>query len=83
MVTRLATRKRKVIEGGQLWIAGGLSLLAAAVFLSVFSTRGEAAFPGTPGKISFDSTRDGNTEIYVMNADGSQPTTLSPPLSRM
>jgi Tol biopolymer transport system component len=30
-----------------------------------------ATFPGTNGKIAFTSNRDGNFEIYVMNADGS------------
>src|SRR5215217_8269088 len=35
-----------------------------------------AAFPGENGKIAFSSLRDGNYEIYVMNADGSEPTML-------
>jgi Bacterial Ig-like domain len=30
----------------------------------------EAAFPGQNGKIAFESTRDGNFEIYAMNANG-------------
>ncbi len=30
-----------------------------------------AAFPGENGKIAFESDRDGNHEIYTMNADGS------------
>src|SRR4029450_9959694 len=61
----------------RLWIAAGLSLLTVASFLATLSSRSEAAFPGEPGKISFDSTRDGNTEIYVMNADGSGQTRLT------
>ncbi len=32
--------------------------------------RAPAAFPGENGKIAFQTTRDGNTEIYTMNADG-------------
>ncbi len=28
-------------------------------------------------KIAFNSDRDGNSEIYVMNADGSNPTRLT------
>src|SRR5689334_16678526 len=36
-----------------------------------------AAFPGTNGKIAFDTDRDGNSEIYVMNPDGSGPTNLT------
>jgi len=36
-----------------------------------------AAFPGTNGKIAFESYRDGNAEVYVMNADGSGQTNLT------
>ncbi len=32
--------------------------------------RAPAAFPGQNGKVAFASDRDGNTEIYTMNADG-------------
>jgi len=32
---------------------------------------------GTPGKIAFTSTRDGNNEIYLMNPDGSEQTRLT------
>ena len=34
-------------------------------------------FPGTNGKIIFASDRDGNKEIYVMDADGSNQTRLT------
>jgi Tol biopolymer transport system component len=37
----------------------------------------EAAFPGTNGKIAFQSDRDGNMEIYVMSADGSGQVNVS------
>ena len=42
-----------------------------------------ATFPGQIGRIAFQSTRvtrdnpDGNSEIYKMNADGSNPTRLT------
>jgi dipeptidyl aminopeptidase/acylaminoacyl peptidase len=36
-----------------------------------------AAFPGQNGRIAFVSERDGNREIYVMNADGSGQTRLT------
>lgn len=32
---------------------------------------------GLPGVIAFVSDRDGNAEIYLMNADGSDPTNLT------
>lgn len=31
-----------------------------------------AAFPGENGKVAFESTRDGDREIFVMNPDGSE-----------
>jgi Tol biopolymer transport system component len=36
-----------------------------------------ATFPGENGKMAFMSTRDGNAEIYIMNADGSGQTNIS------
>src|SRR5919108_5946507 len=68
-------------DGRRLRTAAGVSLLAAALVLAAMTARSEAAFPGQPGKISFDSTRDGNTEIYVMNADGSEQTRLTDELA--
>lgn len=41
------------------------------------ASRAPAAFPGQNGKIAFQSNRDGNFEIYVMNADGSAQTRLT------
>src|SRR5438132_14125627 len=32
---------------------------------------------GPSGKIAFTTNRDGNNEVYVMNADGSNPTNLT------
>ena len=37
----------------------------------------EPSFSGDGGKIAFTSNRDGNVEIYVMNADGSNQTRLT------
>jgi TolB protein len=54
-------------------------MLAAALTAGSMLSPGpaEAAFPGANGKIAFRSFRDGNGEIYVMNADGSAQTNLS------
>ena len=51
-------------------------LLAASLSLSPI-TPAEAAFPGTNGKIAFVSFRDGNYEIYTMNANGTGQTRLT------
>jgi dipeptidyl aminopeptidase/acylaminoacyl peptidase len=37
----------------------------------------QAPFPVQNGKIAFQSFRDGNSEIYTMNADGSNQTNIS------
>ncbi len=50
--------------------------LLALIFL-IFASPIYAGFPGTNGKIAFHSIRDGNNEIYSMNADGSSQTNLS------
>jgi Tol biopolymer transport system component len=53
-------------------------VLALVVVTSVISPpASHAAFPGANGKIAFTSTRDGNGEVYVMNADGSGQTNVS------
>src|SRR5215213_6266702 len=45
--------------------------------LIVITSPAHAAFPGTNGKIAFLSYRDGNGEIYAMNADGTGQTNIS------
>ena len=49
------------------------------MFLSAVTSlpAANAAFPGTNGKIAFFSTRDGNSEIYMMDSDGTNPTNLT------
>jgi Tol biopolymer transport system component len=56
-------------------VLGGLLVLALSLLLSaLFAPSAQSAFPGGNGKIVFASTRDGNQEIYTMNADGTGPT---------
>src|SRR3989304_2986660 len=55
-----------------------LALLAAVLaVLALGRSPAESAFPGANGKIAFHSDRDGNYEIYAMNADGSGQTNLT------
>ncbi|MFC2078427.1 DPP IV N-terminal domain-containing protein [Candidatus Bipolaricaulota bacterium] len=50
----------------------------AAASIDSPATWGEAVLSAGPmGKIAFDSDRDGNDEIYVMNANGSNQTRLT------
>ena len=61
-------------------VLGGLYLLLPLAFLLAWPACGGdgSSFSGEPtGRIVFISTRDGNEEIYVMNADGSGQTNLS------
>src|SRR6266498_2961479 len=56
------------------------SLVSVAVLVAALAASARpalAAFPGANGKIVFTSDRDGNDEIYVMNADGTAQTTLT------
>ena len=50
------------------------ALLLTALLSLVAATPAEAAFPSANGKIAFVSNRDGNPEIYVMNANGTRQT---------
>jgi hypothetical protein len=62
-------------------LVGGVIILVASVFMlpSLLNQQQSAfpTFPGENGKIFFSSTREGNTEIYVMNADGTSPKRLT------
>ena len=50
-------------------------LMAAGFLLGIAPAR--AAFPGANGKIAFETTRDGNLEIYSMAPDGSGQVNLT------
>jgi Tol biopolymer transport system component len=67
-------RNRAFTKFGVILGVLSLVLLVASITSPPAS---QAAFPGTNGKIVFQSTRDGNSEIYVMNADGSGQTRLT------
>ncbi len=67
---RRTHRSRKAISGV---LAGAAALTA----LAVGATPSGAIVPGPNGLIAFESSRDGNTEIYVMNPDGTVPRNLT------
>lgn len=55
----------------------GVALLIALITAAIVSTPARAAFPGTNGKLVFETNRDGNEEIYRMNADGTNRVDLT------
>ncbi len=60
------------------WRWSLLALLALSVIvMGGQGNTARAAFPGANGKIAFNTARDGNYEIYAMNADGSAQTRLT------
>jgi Tol biopolymer transport system component len=65
-------RRRAVYIGTAMLVLSGVALLAAVTDRSAL-----AAFPGENGRIAFDSNRDGDFEIFRMNADGSQERRLT------
>jgi len=65
---------RKLLVLGCI-VAVTAAVLAAGLVLG--RSPAESAFPGANGNIAFNSYRDGNGEIYVMNADGSGQTNLT------
>src|SRR4051812_44668091 len=58
---------------------GTAAFAAAATFVIalVCAISAQAGYPGTNGKIVFQSNRDGNVEIYTMNNDGTGQTRLT------
>lgn len=54
-------------------LAGAVAMMGSMLVAPI----AEGAFPGANGKIVFTSLRDGNYEIYVMNADKSAQTNLT------
>jgi Tol biopolymer transport system component len=52
-------------------------VVACLTTLAVLCSPAQGAFSGLNGKIAFQSNRDGNFEIYSMNADGSDQTRLT------
>ena len=67
-----------MLKRGVRVAAAALVLLAVcAAVLVAGAAPAAAAFPGGVGKIAFVSDRDGNDEIYVMNAGGSGQTRVT------
>jgi Tol biopolymer transport system component len=57
-----------------------LAAVATAAFLALAGAKADlagAAFPGSTGKIAFQTLRDQNWEIYSMNPDGTGQTNLT------
>ena len=61
--------RRSIFASSTLVIALAISVIAAG--------QARAAFPGANGRIVFETNRDGNEEIYTMNADGTNRVDLT------
>lgn len=73
-----ATARRRGERAVLLAAALAASVAVASVAILLASGRSaEADFPGKNGEIAFVSTRDGNEEIYVVDADGTNETRLT------
>ncbi len=53
------------------------TFLAVAMLSPVATGPAGATFPGSNDKVAFTSNRDGNEEVYTMNADGSAQTRIT------
>ena len=75
MISSAASKAMRVAKAAEFY-AVVFGVLAALVLVAA-GTKAEAAFPGKNGKIAFTSWRDGNPEVYTMNADGGSPLRLT------
>lgn len=53
------------------WLGAALLMVVVVFTTTVATMPARAAFPGANGRLVFASDRDGNSEIYSMNPDGS------------
>jgi len=80
--TRISSKRRRAMVS-RLPIRFAFFAISAILLLSGFlaihsnQSAWAGTFPGPNGQIAFSSNRDGNYEIYVMNADGSDQTRLT------
>ena len=57
--------------------ASAAAALAASLLISIAGGKSLQAAPGAKGKIAFASDRAGSMDIWVMNADGTNPVQLT------
>jgi hypothetical protein len=76
-VCKAGGRSYRRAPGNPAAILSALGFMVLLVFAASHPDTGHAAFPGVNGKIAFTTNRDGNLEIYVMNANGSSQTNLT------
>jgi dipeptidyl aminopeptidase/acylaminoacyl peptidase len=60
-----------------LFAISAILLLPSLSVIQINQSAWAGTFPGPNGQIAFDSTRDGNSEIYVMSAEGNGQTRLT------
>jgi len=77
MATEILFETKRFAKSRMLLLLASVALAVLLLALAVSERPASAAFPGKNGKIAFVSTRDGNEEIYVMDADGTNETRLT------
>ncbi len=60
-----------------VWLLAAVIAPAVVIMLLMTPPPSDAAFPGQNGLIAFGSDRDGDFEVFIMNADGSGLTNLT------
>jgi dipeptidyl aminopeptidase/acylaminoacyl peptidase len=71
---------RKGLHGNhplQRSVLPAVALVVSVAIAAIATGEARAAFPGANGKIVFETNRDGNEEIYTMNADGTNRVDLT------
>jgi hypothetical protein len=66
-------RRMTTLARRQIALLGGAVLAAILAVAIGAGERAGAVVPGTNGMIAFTTDRDGNYDVYVMDADGSTP----------
>ncbi len=78
-MTRFSRRRSKTLcrpTGATWWLLFATATLILGHLMAATSAA-QAALPSANGKIAFHTDRDGNHEIYVVNADGSRQIRLT------
>lgn len=72
----MRARDKALKSGVRRWPA--LAVVAVVVVVGIAPSARASSFPGSNGKIAFETTRDGASQVWVMDPDGGNPVSLTP-----